>query len=177
MSASTGSQDGAEYQRRYLVVRPQVLTGRAAAIINQAYLYARGGWTVRIRRTFLLESATGLRETPSKLALKGPRVGAVRRKNEWVISTDWASEIFRTAPHKIFLRRYHMSTSAGPCDVDEFFFDNAGLVIAEFAFIGATAEIEVPDWCGREVTGDRRFDNENLAIHPFSAWGASNRGS
>lgn len=171
MTESPGAEGWTEYERRYLVVRPRVLRGHAASIINQAYLYARGGWTVRIRRTFLLDAAAGLRETDSKLALKGPRVGAARLENEWVISTEWASEIFRTAPHKIFKRRYHLITSAGPCDVDEFFFDNAGLVIAEFESTEPMGEIAVPDWCGREVTGDRRFDNENLAIHPICAWG------
>ena len=38
-----------------------------------------------------------------------------------------------------------------------------GLVIAEVEMDSETDEPELPDWLGREVTGDRRYSNQVLA--------------
>ena len=31
-------------------------------------------------------------------------------------------------------------------------------------------KVELPEWIGREVTGDVRYYNSYLSVHPFSSW-------
>src|ERR1017187_1386312 len=116
-----------EDERRFLVSDPAVVLGHTFSIVNQAYLYAQDGWTVRVRRVFRLGTEGLLHEDVSRLGLKGPRRNARRPEQEWDLRSDWAAQLFATAQHKVFKRRYQLVTESGPCDVDEFFFDNEGL--------------------------------------------------
>ena len=47
-------------------------------------------------------------------------------------------------------------------EVDEFHGANDGLVIAEVELADEHQHIELPDWAGREVTGDPRYYNASL---------------
>jgi adenylate cyclase len=67
------------------------------------------------------------------------------------------------------------SRYAVPCgdlvwQVDVFSGDNAGLTIAEIELRHEHQRIELPDWIGAEVTGQRPYYNSVLAEHPFSSW-------
>jgi adenylate cyclase len=172
---SSESVGWVEYERRFLVTDPTVVQGHEPSIVNQAYLYAQGGWTVRVRRTFRLGTDGLLSEDVSRFGLKGPRLNARRLEVEWDLNTDWAAQLFATATHKVFKRRYHLVTDSGLCDLDEFFFDNEGLMIAEFETTSPQPSLQPPDWCGPEVTNKRRYDNENLAMHPFLDWNQEER--
>jgi adenylate cyclase len=55
-------------------------------------------------------------------------------------------------------------------EVDEFYGDNEGLVMAEIELGSADEEFEKPQWLGREVTGDRHYYNSFLSLHPFKTW-------
>ena len=55
-------------------------------------------------------------------------------------------------------------------EVDEFFGDNAGLVMAEVELSSEDEVYEKPDFIGMEVTGDRRFYNSHLLTNPYSNW-------
>ena len=55
-------------------------------------------------------------------------------------------------------------------EVDEFYGDNEGLVIAEVELEREDESYEKPDFIGREVTGDRRFYNSHLLRYPFNLW-------
>lgn len=55
-------------------------------------------------------------------------------------------------------------------EVDEFHGENDGLIIAEIELGSETESFEKPDWIGAEVTGDRRYYNSMLSLHPFSEW-------
>ena len=55
--------------------------------------------------------------------------------------------------------------------VDDFLGENEGLLIAELeGSEQAVAAIKKPTWASREVTDDRRYDNESLAKTPVSQW-------
>ena len=64
--------------------------------------------------------------------------------------------------------------SAGSCrhtfEVDEFFGENEGLVVAEVELGSEDEAFERPDFLGKEVTGDRRYYNSSLRIRPYSQW-------
>ncbi|MBR5403915.1 MAG: CYTH domain-containing protein [Bacteroidales bacterium] len=55
-------------------------------------------------------------------------------------------------------------------EVDEFYGDNEGLVMAEIELENASDPFEKPSWLGREVTGDRHYYNSYLSLHPFKTW-------
>jgi adenylate cyclase len=55
-------------------------------------------------------------------------------------------------------------------EIDEFFGDNQGLVVAEIELESETQTFVVPDWIGDEVSGDARYFNSSLLRHPFTSW-------
>ena len=55
-------------------------------------------------------------------------------------------------------------------EVDEFFGDNAGLIVAEIELESEDESFERPDWLGEEVTEDARYYNANLIKNPFRSW-------
>ena len=56
------------------------------------------------------------------------------------------------------------------CEVDEFFGDNAGLVMAEVELPTEDTPFVHPDFLGDEVTFDKRYYNSYLSQHPFTTW-------
>lgn len=55
-------------------------------------------------------------------------------------------------------------------EVDVFYGENEGLVMAEIELESPNEAFERPAWLGREVTGDRRFYNSHLLRNPFKLW-------
>ena len=55
-------------------------------------------------------------------------------------------------------------------EVDEFYGDNAGLVMAEIELDAPDEPFEKPLWLGEEVTGDRRYYNSHLLKNPYKDW-------
>ncbi len=55
-------------------------------------------------------------------------------------------------------------------EVDEFYGDNEGLVMAEIELGNANDPFEKPSWLGKEVTGDRHYYNSYLSLHPYKTW-------
>jgi adenylate cyclase len=55
-------------------------------------------------------------------------------------------------------------------EVDEFYGENEGLVVAEIELSSEEEVFDTPYWLGKEVTGDRRYYNSKLAKSPFSKW-------
>jgi CYTH domain-containing protein len=62
-------------------------------------------------------------------------------------------------------------------EVDEFFGENEGLVMAEVELGAEDESYEKPDFIGQEVTGDRRYYNSHLRKNPFSVWGKAVEGT
>ena len=55
-------------------------------------------------------------------------------------------------------------------EIDEFFGDNKGLIVAEIELQSEDQPFPKPDWIGEEVTGDPRYFNSNLIKHPYTTW-------
>ena len=53
-------------------------------------------------------------------------------------------------------------------EVDVFHGANEGLVLAEIELSDELEAFEKPSWLGKEVTGDMRYYNSMLSLHPFS---------
>lgn len=55
-------------------------------------------------------------------------------------------------------------------EIDEFYGENEGLVIAEVELTTEDQIFERPEWLGEEVTNDPRFYNAYLSKNPFLEW-------
>jgi CYTH domain-containing protein len=73
-------------------------------------------------------------------------------------------------PGIIDKRRYEVKYGKHVFEVDEFFGDNGGLVIAEVELKSEEETYEKPKWLGKEVTGDIKYYNSQLSKMPYGRW-------
>ncbi|MFI1771238.1 CYTH domain-containing protein [Thalassobellus citreus] len=66
--------------------------------------------------------------------------------------------------------RYEVKVGKHIFEVDAFFGDNDGLVIAEVELNNENETFEKPNWLGEEVTGDIKYYNSYLSKHPYNTW-------
>jgi CYTH domain-containing protein len=105
--------------------------------------------------------------------LKGPSNASGTTRFEWEkeISTDDVQQLLQVCePGIIDKTRYLVKAEPYTFEVDEFYGDNEGLVVAEIELPDENAPFTHPSWLGKEVTGDRRYYNSMLAKHPYKDW-------
>ena len=66
--------------------------------------------------------------------------------------------------------RYYVEQGQHTFEVDEFFGDNQGLIIAEVELQDENEAFERPEWLGKEVTGEVKYYNAELSKTPYSIW-------
>jgi CYTH domain-containing protein len=66
--------------------------------------------------------------------------------------------------------RYEVRFDHHVFEIDEFHGDNEGLTLAEIELQQENEAFPTPAWLGREVTGDNRYYNSNLAKQPYKYW-------
>ena len=66
--------------------------------------------------------------------------------------------------------RYYVPFAGHTFEVDEFFGDNEGRVMAEVELSSEDEAFEKPEWLGQEVTGDSRYYNSSLRKYPYIQW-------
>jgi len=129
--------------------------------IRQGYLLSETGKTVRIRTT----------GTNAFITIKGPSVNAGRAEYEYPIPVSDAEEMLALCTLPVIEKvRYKLEFEGKTWEVDEFFGDNEGLIIAEIELNSREEQYARPAWVGDEVTSDPRYYNAYLAEHPFSHW-------
>jgi len=155
---------GLEIERKFLVrgdgYKQQA---RSSSRIKQGYICSGHGRTVRVR----------LRDEQAFLTIKGPSLdgGLSRYEFEKEITVDEALSLFRLCePGVIDKTRYLVDCGKHTFEVDEFYGDNEGLVMAEVELSSPDEPYEKPDFIGEEVTGDHRFYNSHLRQNPYKKW-------
>ena len=136
--------------------------------IKQGYISSRRGATVRVR----------LRDGQGFLTIKGPSdaKGMSRYEFEKEINAEEAAHLFELCePGIIDKTRYLVRAGNHTFEVDEFYGDNQGLVMAEVELQSETETFEKPSFIGQEVTGDRRYYNSHLREYPYSQWPTSEK--
>ena len=66
--------------------------------------------------------------------------------------------------------RYLLKYDIHTWEIDVFYGDNQGLVVAEVELSSEDEKINLPFWIKEEVTSDIRYFNSNLMKHPFKDW-------
>lgn len=178
-----------EIERRFLVLaegwRSQV---RWQAKLQQGYLVqGADGLTVRVRAS---ESLSGegsqawltLKAAPPR-SDSGPgaeqplRPGQAlsRLEFEYAIPPADAQALLALAPHQLRKCRYGLDLAGGDWVLDVFEGDNAPLVVAEVELEDPEQTVELPPWCGLELTGRHELSNAALAARPLALWSEAER--
>ena len=155
---------GLEIERKFLVKKGDAYKCAAfsSSHIQQGYIPAEGA-TVRVRT----------RDDKAYLTIKGKSVngGMTRYEFEKEITMDEAQHLLQLCQGGVIdKRRYLVKSGNHIFEVDEFYGDNEGLVMAEVELESETEAYEKPDFIDREVTGDKRFYNSHLLTNPFYKW-------
>ena len=66
--------------------------------------------------------------------------------------------------------RFFIKSGEHTFEVDEFYGDNEGLIMAEVELSSIDEPFIKPDFIGKEVTGDKRFYNSFLLHFPYKLW-------
>jgi CYTH domain-containing protein len=131
--------------------------------IAQGYICSSRGRTVRVR----------IRDEKGYLTIKGPagKNGLSRYEWEKELPLDEAQELMKLCePGMIDKTRYLVQSGKHVFEVDEFYGDNEGLVVAEVELASEDETFEKPDFIGEEVTGIAKYYNSFLMKFPYSKW-------
>lgn len=151
-----------EIERKFLVTGDQWRQLAKGTVYRQGYLSVVKERVVRVRTI----GNTGY------LTIKGITVGASRLEYEYEISVSDSNEMLDQLCQKPIIekKRYKVDFEGLTWEIDEFFGDNDGLIVAEVELEDEDQEFEKPQWIGEEVTSDPRYFNSNLTRHPFTKW-------
>ncbi|MBO7146060.1 MAG: CYTH domain-containing protein [Salinivirgaceae bacterium] len=152
-----------EIERKFLVKSEFRHLATAEYKICQGYLAADPQRTVRVR----------IKGDKGYLTIKGASTADGLSRFEWEkeIAANEAEMLLKLClPGAIEKTRYIVPFGCLTFEVDEFFGENAGLVMAEVELESATQQVSLPEWLGQEVTGDKRYYNSYLSQRPFSKW-------
>ncbi|NAY91816.1 CYTH domain-containing protein [Muricauda sp. JGD-17] len=153
-----------EIERKFLVASNTYKEQATSQIrIVQGFLNTHPDRTVRVR----------IKGNKGFLAVKGTsnETGTTRFEWETEISINEATNLIDLCEGAILEKmRYEIPLGAHTFEVDEFFGENKGLVMAEVELNHEDEVFKKPDWLGKEVTGDIRYYNSQLSKNPFNTW-------
>ncbi|WP_374358418.1 CYTH domain-containing protein, partial [Chitinimonas sp.] len=125
--------------------------------LKQGYLSVEPERTVRVR----------VKGEHAWLTLKSNISAVSRHEFEYAIPLADAETMLATmCPMLVEKKRYRIPIGPHVFEVDEFFGQNAGLVLAEVELSDEAEEYIRPAWLGSEVTEDPRYTNAYLSKHP-----------
>jgi CYTH domain-containing protein len=148
-----------EIERKFLVTDlPPEAAQAPSSELRQGYLALDGAVEVRVRadgddRVLTIKGGSGLTRTEAELSLDAERFDAL-----WPL----------TEGRRVDKRRHQLALDDGlVLEVDVYAGALDGLMTAEveFASEADSAAFTPPPWLGRELTGDKRYANQSLAVH------------
>lgn len=153
-----------EIERKFLVLNDSYKKESFShSHIQQGYICSERGRTVRVR----------IRDDRAFLTIKGPSTdnGLSRDEFEYEIPLEDGKKLLLLCePGIIDKTRWLVKSGEHTFEIDEFFGENEGLVMAEVELSSVDESPKMPDFIGKEVTGDRRFYNSQLRRHPYREW-------
>ena len=115
-----------------------------------------------------------IRDDRAYLTIKGKsRDGGLSRYEfEKEITIEEGQQLLQLCQKGLIDKHRYLINHAGHTfEVDEFHGDNEGLVMAEVELQSADESFEIPDFIGKEVTGDMHYYNRYMLEHPYKEWG------
>lgn len=153
-----------EIERKFLTTSNDFKTAAFAQNrITQGYLSSVTERTVRVR----VKGNSGF------LTIKGASNESGVSRFEWEkeISVDEAKKLLLLCEKGIIDKiRFEIKVGNHIFEVDEFYGENEGLIVAEIELKSEAETFEKPSWLGKEVTQDKRYYNSYLSQNPFKTW-------
>lgn len=156
-----------EIERKFLVKGEFKSLAFSQSRIIQGYISSAHGRTVRVR----------IRDGKGYLTIKGASNASGTTRYEWEkeLPLGEAEELMKLCePGVIDKTRYLVRSGAHVFEVDEFYGENAGLIVAEVELSAEEEAFVKPSFVSEEVTGDPRYYNSQLMKQPYSTWEAGN---
>jgi adenylate cyclase len=152
-----------EIERKFLVKGDFKQESAKSTRITQGYLSSVPERTVRVR----IKGEKGF------ITIKGigSASGASRYEWEKEIPVSEVDELLKICEAGVIDKtRYEVRKGLHTFEVDEFYGDNEGLIVAEVELSSEGEDFERPSWLGEEVTGDSRYYNSMLMKNPYKKW-------
>lgn len=152
-----------EIERKFLVKGEFKKFAAKQTRIIQGYLSSIPERTVRVR----------VKGDKGYITIKGIGNAAGASRYEWEkeIPVDEVMELLKICePGVIDKTRYNVPVGGFTFEVDEFYGENQGLVVAEVELKSESDVFEKPEWLGTEVTGDVKYYNSMLMKNPYTKW-------
>lgn len=155
---------GQEIEKKFLVTSDEFKKQASKETrITQGYISSVPERTVRVR----IKGKSGF------ITIKGigNDSGASRFEWEKEIPVSEVNDLLKICePGVIDKTRYEVKLGNHTFEVDEFYGENQGLVVAEVELENENDQFEKPSWLGAEVTGDVKYYNSMLMKTPFTKW-------
>ena len=152
-----------EIEKKFLVAGEFKESAKKATRITQGYLSSVPEGTVRVR----------VKGEKGYITVKGigNDSGASRFEWEKEIPVEDVRDLLKICePGVIDKTRYLVDCDGHTFEVDEFYGDNEGLVVAEVELGDENEAFTRPSWLGEEVTGDKKYYNSMLMKNPYKNW-------
>jgi adenylate cyclase len=153
-----------EIERKFLVNSTDFISQAFAQNrIAQGYISKNPERTVRVR----IKGEKGFLTIKGK----GNESGLSRFEWEKEIPVEEAQQLMHLCEKgTIDKTRYEIQSGKHVIEVDIFYGENEGLIMAEIELSSETEKFLKPEWLGEEVTNDQRYYNGYLSEHPFKSW-------
>ena len=132
--------------------------------IKQGYLSSVPERTVRVRT----------KGDRAFMTVKGISNDSGMSRFEWEkeISIDEATKLLELCEKgTIDKTRFEVKVGNHIFEIDEFYGENEGLIMAEIELNSENENFKKPNWLGEEVTNDKRYYNSYLSANPYKSWG------
>jgi adenylate cyclase len=152
-----------EIERKFLVKDDFKHLASKSTRITQGYLSSVPERTVRVR----IKGEKGF------ITIKGIGNSAGASRYEWEkeIPVEEANELLQICEAGVIDKtRFLVKSENHTFEVDEFYGENEGLIVAEVELSDENENFLRPNWLGEEVTGNVNYYNSMLMKNPFKYW-------
>lgn len=131
--------------------------------IKQGYLSSVPERTVRVR----------VKADRAFMTVKGASNASGLSRFEWEkeITLEDANQLLLLCEKGVIDKtRFEVKKGKHIYEIDEFYGENEGLIMAEIELNSENENFEKPSWLGQEVTSDNRYYNSYLSKNPYKNW-------
>jgi adenylate cyclase len=154
---------GKEIERKFLVKGNFKKNAISSNRIKQGYLSSVMERIVRVR----------IMDEQAFITVKGRTDDSGMSRYEWEMEIDKteAEDLLKLCESGIIDKtRYLIEFDKHTWEVDEFYGENEGLLVAEIELRVENEKFQIPNWVGEEVTGEDKYYNAMLRQFPFCGW-------